>query len=150
AVPPVTAVPTRGVDVAAPRAATPLATARAERSAADRAARETVTVPGDLPRAAVRKLVERVLADKIPGRTLQPRDYDRLTDAVIRMRTAMRALRDAGREDPAVVEAQREALASALAEIERTTGVAAVQLGELVTADETAPDAADAGPHTAR
>jgi hypothetical protein len=86
----------------------------------------------------VRALVERVFKGKLPDRELTPRDYDRLVDAVMRLRSALRSLRR-GDELPAsaaVLDEHRQAVRLALGDIEVITGVPPSQLGDVLVSDD--------------
>jgi hypothetical protein len=102
-------------------------------------------VPADLPpardplsRKDVRALVERVFKGKLADRELAPRDYDRLVDAVMRLRSALRVVRRGGESpaDGAALDRHREAVRSALTEIEAITGVPPSELGNVLESDD--------------
>jgi hypothetical protein len=97
-----------------------------------------------LSRREVRTIVERVLRGRLPDRELGTDDYDHLTDAVLRLRGAARALRTAQAGSGAALDAQRRAL-RALDDIERITGVPTADLGNVISAEELA-GAPAAGP----
>jgi hypothetical protein len=82
--------------------------------------------------------VERAFKGKLADRELTPRDYDRLTAAVMRLQSASRSLRrgDESQARPAVLDKQRQAVRSALDEIETITGVPPSQLGDVFASDE--------------
>jgi hypothetical protein len=88
------------------------------------------------PREA-RRLVEHVVKTRL-GRDLGAADYDRLTDAVLRLRTASRRLRTAGDASPAVRERERGEIEAALADMRAITGLSANELGGLFGSDEEA------------
>ncbi len=91
-----------------------------------------------LSRKTARGLLERTFKGKLTDRELQDRDYDRLTDAVLRLRSALRILRHGNgtAANTAVLDRQRQIMLSALAEIERITGVPPSSLGEVLTSDD--------------
>jgi len=91
-----------------------------------------------LSRKSVRALVERAFKGKLADRELTPRDYDRLTAAVMRLQSASRSLRrgDESRVSPAVLDRRRRAVRSALDDIETITGVPPSQLGDVLASDE--------------
>ncbi len=98
-----------------------------------------------LSRRATRQLLERALEGKPMGRELLPRDYDQLTDTVLRLRSALRAIRhgsDAA-ADPAALDEQRHVVVSALDEIARITGVPPSDLGEVLASDADATSQPD-------
>ena len=99
-------------------------------------------------RKETRALLQRTLAGKLPARELQPRDYDRLTDAVLRLRAALGVLRAGENADanPATLDEQRQVVASALDEIERITGVPPSNFGEILSADEPTPEPSPVAP----
>ena len=102
-------------------------------------------------RREVRALIARVFDGKLPDRQLTARDYDRLTDAVLRLRAANRAAQSGGESsDAATLNAQHQAALSALTDIETITGIPPSELGELLAADESAAGAPAAPPGRAR
>jgi hypothetical protein len=94
----------------------------------------------------LRRLFERVLAGKLRDRELGPQDYDRLVDAALRLRGALRVLR--GTEESAatarVRDEQRRVVGASLGEIEAITGLPPAELGSVLTpsADESGDDSA--------
>lgn len=139
-------------------AATPQSVAR-EPDAADFVTAQPHVPPAHdrISRKSVRALVERVFKGKLADRELTPRDYDRLTVAVMRLQSASRSLRrgDESRASPAVLDERRQAVRSALDDIETITGVPPSQLGELLASDEDQhatpdDDAASAAPNRSR
>jgi len=143
-----TATP-QAVATRAAAGAPPIAPPPADGSSAARAPAPADDAPS---RREVRGLIARVLDGRLPDRQLTARDYDRLTDAVLRLRAANRTTRDAGEtSDAATLNAQQQAALSALTDIETITGIPPSELGELFAADER--DAGSAGaatPHRAR
>jgi hypothetical protein len=84
-----------------------------------------------LSRAQVRALAEYGLAGKLRDRELSPADYDRLVDAVMRLRAALRrAERENAHPDDAARSKDRQAIAAALDDIQSITGVPPSDLGE--------------------
>jgi hypothetical protein len=120
-------------------AATPQSVAR-EPNAADGATAQPDVPPARdrLSRKNVRALVERVFKGKLADRELTPRDYDRLVDAVMRLRSALRSLHrdDGSPASAAVLDEQRQAVRSALGDIEVITGVPPSQLGDVLASDD--------------
>jgi hypothetical protein len=104
-----------------------------------------------LPRAEVRHALERALAGRLADRELTPQDYDRLVDAVIRLRTARRLMRGAGESaaDSAARDEQRRALLAALGEIEEIVGVPPSALGDALAAGDEPAAAEDDRPEAA-
>jgi hypothetical protein len=86
-----------------------------------------------LSRRDVRRMVEHVAETRLAGK-LTPEDYDRLTDAVMRLRAAARRLRTAA--EPNAHAGERAALATALDDIRSITGVAPSELGGVFVADD--------------
>jgi hypothetical protein len=124
-----------GAARAVPRQLAPAAPARAF-TAGDHAAARVDRPPARARRARrdTHAMVRGVLDGKLDDRELTPADYDRLTDVVLRLRTAARILRsadDSAAGDAARVE-QRQVLAAALAEVEAITGVPPSELGNLL------------------
>lgn len=120
-------------------AATPQSVAREPEHADFVTAQPHVPPANDrLSRKSVRALVERAFKGKLADRELTPRDYDRLTAAVMRLQSASRSLRrgDESQARPAVLDKQRQAVRSALDEIETITGVPPSQLGDVFASDE--------------
>jgi len=76
--------------------------------------------------------VEHVVKDRL-GRDLSAQDYDRMADAVIRLRTASQALRRS--DDSKTREREATVLRNALAEIQSIAGVPASDLGILDKTD---------------
>ncbi|MEO6029580.1 MAG: hypothetical protein ABIR79_22165 [Candidatus Binatia bacterium] len=112
-------------------------------AAADDPTRAVRDAPPTAPAAPfsqrdARRLVEHVAKERL-GRDLGAQDYDRLADAVMRLRAAALALRRS--PDPQVREQQGTALRDALAEIQEIAGVPASDLGLLDTT-ESATDGA--------
>ena len=81
-----------------------------------------------------RRIVERVMRERV-GRDLSAPDYDRLADAVIRLRTASRALAssDLATADQA---AERQAMQSALSDIVTITGLQPSELSGAFASDD--------------
>jgi hypothetical protein len=81
-----------------------------------------------------RQIVERVMRERV-GRDLSAPDYDRLADAVIRLRTASRALAssDLATADQA---AERQAMQSALSDIVTITGLQPSELSGAFASDD--------------
>jgi hypothetical protein len=128
-----------------PAPANPPSVARPQPVAREPNASHVATVPPDLPpardrlsRKDVRGLVERVFKGKLADRELAPRDYDRLVDAVMRLRSALRIVRrdDASPAGAAALDKQRAAVRSALTEIEAITGVPPSELGNVLASDD--------------
>jgi len=128
-----------------PAPAIPPSVAGPQPVARDPNASHVATVPPDLPpardrlsRKDVRGLVERVFKGKLADRELTPRDYDRLVDAVMRLRSALRIVRraDESRAGGAALDKQRAAARSALTEIEGITGVPPSELGNVLVSDD--------------
>ncbi len=98
-------------------------------------------------REDLRRLFERVLAGKLRDRELGSEDYDRLVDAALRLRAALRVLR--GTEESAataaVREEQRQAVGLILGEIEAITGLPPAELGSVLTTAEREPSESSAG-----
>jgi hypothetical protein len=88
-------------------------------------------------RAELGRVLEGVLAGKLPDRELGAHDYEQLVEATLRLRAALRVLRGI-EESPAtsaVREAQRESVRAAFAEMEAITGLAPTELGSLMPPD---------------
>jgi len=104
-----------------------------ETVAADDPARAVRDVrPTVLSQRDARRLVEHVVKDRL-GRDLSAQDYDRMADAVIRLRTASQALRRS--DDSKTREREATVLRNALAEIQSIAGVPASDLGILDKTD---------------
>jgi hypothetical protein len=121
-------------------AVTPQSVAR-EPNAADVATAQPDVPPARdrLSRKTVRALVERVFKGKLADRELTPRDYDRLVDAVMRLRSALRSLRrddESPAASAAVLDEHRQAVRSALGDIEVITGVPPSQLGDVLVSED--------------
>jgi hypothetical protein len=88
----------------------------------------------------LRRLLERVFAGKLADRELGSEDYERLVDATLRLRAALRVLRgmDESAATAAVREQQRETVRGIFGEIEAITGLPPAELGTLLTSDEDA------------
>jgi hypothetical protein len=94
-----------------------------------------VVTPHDagMSKSDARRFVEHVMHDRV-GRDLSAPDYDRLADAVIRLRTASHAL-----EAPASTAeqaAQRQAMQTALADIGAISGLPPSELTSAFADDE--------------
>jgi hypothetical protein len=127
---------------AAPAQAAPaLAALESELAKADALAAEEPLKAED-----VRALLEQVLAGRLP-RELSPQDYDRLTDAVMRVRAAERVLSGVDEtEVSAELRAeQRLVLNDATSEVERITGVELGELSKIVDPQDGVADEGDAG-----
>jgi hypothetical protein len=151
------ATPARNAAAPTPAVAAPRAAASAPQVApppadANAPARPAPSPAEDAPsRREVRALIARVLADKLPDRQLTARDYDRLTDAVLRLRAANRAAQSGGEPtDAATLNTQHQAALAALTDIETITGVPPSELGELLAGDDSAAGAPAAAPGRAR
>jgi len=114
-------VPPPKVPAAGPRAArpepTPLETAQAK--AARLAAKETYS------REQLHSLLQTTLAGKLTDRELGSGDYDRIADAILRIRASQRVLRGINESDPGsdVRAVYADTLKAAFAEIQDITGV---------------------------
>ena len=100
-----------------------------------------------LSRAELRDLLEGALEGRLADRELAPHDYGRLADAVLRLRSAQRVLRnmDESAATAALLDDQRRKLLAALAEMEDITGVPTANLGEVLGSDGE-PWSDDGGP----
>jgi len=87
-----------------------------------------------------RGLVERVVKDRLAV-DLSSQEYDRLADAVLRLRAAARKLRTAD-DSPsgmAIRARERDAMQRALTEIQTISGLQASDLGEAFEGDGRRP-----------
>ncbi len=128
--------------VAPPPAAVVATPAAADTRGADASAdvappRHERATEGDddrLSRRELRTVVERAFKGKLHGRELTPQEYDRLTDAVLRLRTAVSRMRRAAASPSATTELEeRDRVAAAMREIESITGVPPSDLGDVLT-----------------
>jgi hypothetical protein len=138
------AVPTRAAAGIAPTATRGEASHR-DRSPADSLDAKTRRLAAREPytRADLRRLLERVFADKLGDRQLGSEDYERLVDATLRLRAALRVLRgtDESSSTAAVREEQRQTVRTIFEEIEAITGLPPAELGSVLTSEDTAGDA---------
>ena len=81
-----------------------------------------------------------MFAGKLGDRQLGPADYDRLVDATLRLRAALRVLRgtDESSATAAMREEQRQTVRTILEEIEAITGLPPAELGSVLTSEESA------------
>lgn len=113
----------------------PSITHRAEPVApAARAPAAATVAPFEIPKPSdagmskrdARRLAEQVVKQRL-NRDLPPADYERLTDAILQLRTAARAMR--GTEEASAEQArQRLAMQQALTEIQTITGLSIADL----------------------
>ena len=98
-----------------------------------------------MSRKDVRVLLERAFKGKLPDRELTNADYDRLVDDVMRLRSALRAMRHAEQSpNGAAATAERETVVAAMADVEAVTGVPPSELGTVLGADDDAAAAPSA------
>lgn len=133
---PTNAGPSPAASFTASIAASPRATGTPAGAVAAKARRLAAREPYE--REDLRRLLERVLAGKLRDRELGPQDYDRLVDAALRLRAALRVLR--GTEESAataqVRDEQRRAVGAIFGEIEAITGLPPAELGSVLTPSE--------------
>lgn len=79
-----------------------------------------------------RRLVERAVKDRL-ARDLSSDDYDRLAEALLRLRAAARELRRA--DDLATRARERDAMQQALADIRTISGLQPSDLGDALEGD---------------
>ena len=111
------------------RAATHVRTYEEALESADRAAAREPLAPED-----VNALLEESLAIVLPDRQFSEEEYGRLTDSVLRIRAARRALKEVplSRETARFVERQRQEITDALATFEAVAGIAPSRLPDVL------------------
>lgn len=139
------------------RAAAPIAPSAAEPVAREPNAADVATTQPHVPperdqlsRNNLRGLVERVFKGKLADRELAPYDYERLVDAVMRLRSALGILRRAEKSQAsaAALDEQRQAVLSALANIGEITGVWPSELGNVLAPDDDLTGAESIAPNS--
>jgi len=139
--PTATAAVVPNTPVAAPHVARPEPTdvETAQAKAARLAAKETYT------RAQIHSLLQTSMQGKLSDRELTPSDYDRLADAILRIRASQRVLQGIGESDPGseVRSVYSDTLKGAFEELQQITGVPPSGWGDVLAGQEPAENSGE-------